>query len=103
MTSEEMIAKFKNIILSEIYRLETKYDEEIEKEVFVDTKAFNELLQLNSFVVGAAKKQMPKKPVRENPEAAPRCPECTAIHYQLFRKIKIDYCARCGQAIDWSE
>ncbi len=45
-------------------------------------------------------KQIPKKPNEEQKDCVeatiPRCPNC----YSMFIE---KYCAKCGQALDWSE
>ena len=48
-------------------------------------------------------KQIPKKPIYTNEGTVTRCPNCEAIHFQYLPSVEVDYCVRCGQAIDWSE
>lgn len=73
MSNDEMIVKLRNIIFSEIYRLEAEYDEEVEAEVFVNSEAFHELLQINKFVMKAIRKSEHYgwHNLRENPNDLP--------------------------------
>ena len=54
-------------------------------------------------VIEALDKQIPKKPICTNEGTIARCPVCEAIHLHYISSVEIDYCERCGQAIDWSE
>ena len=51
--------------------------------------------------IEALKKQIPKKPIPiitdDNEFVCVICPTCQEI------KVDCNYCANCGQAIDWSE
>lgn len=51
----------------------------------------------------ALEKQIPKKPIYTNEGTVTRCPICKAIHFHCLPSLEVDYCARCGQALDWSE
>ena len=53
--------------------------------------------------IEALEKQIPKKPIYTNEGTLTRCPICKAIHFHCLPSIEVDYCSRCGQAIDWSE
>ena len=53
--------------------------------------------------IEALEKQIPKKPIYTNEGTVTRCPICKAIHFHCLPSIEVDYCSRCGQAIDWSE
>ena len=53
MTNAEAKAKIKSLLMAEIDRLPTHYDEEIDEEVFDNTAEVNELLELNKIVCGA--------------------------------------------------
>ena len=56
----------------------------------------------------AIKKQIPKKPnfivydgnakIGNN-----HCPKCNSIIFKNLSTRNVDYCVRCGQAIDWSD
>ena len=48
-------------------------------------------------------KQVPKKPIYTNKGTVTRCPVCEAIHFRCISSVEVDYCGRCGQAIDWSD
>ena len=54
-------------------------------------------------VIEALDKQIPKKPIYTNEGTVTRCPNCEAIHLRCISSVEIDYCERCGQAIDWSK
>ena len=53
-----------------------------------------------TMAIADMEKQIPKKPNEEQKDCVeatiPRCPNC---HSMFIEK----YCAKCGQAIDWSE
>ena len=51
--------------------------------------------------IEALEKQIPKSPIYTNEGTVTRCPNCEAIHFRCLPTVKIDYCVRCGQAIDW--
>lgn len=51
----------------------------------------------------ALDKQIPRKPIYTNKGTVMRCPICKAIHFHCLPSIEVDYCSRCGQALDWSE
>lgn len=51
----------------------------------------------------ALDKRIPKKPIYTNEGTVTRCPVCEAIHLRCISSVEVDYCERCGQAIDWSE
>lgn len=56
--------------------------------------------------ISALEKQIPKKPINldtEHRNLLRRCPSCNACIVQNLSELKIDYCIRCGQAIDWSD
>ena len=53
--------------------------------------------------IEALEKQIPKKPLYTNKGTVTRCPVCEAIHLRCISSVEVDYCSRCGQAIDWSE
>ena len=53
--------------------------------------------------IEALEKQIPKKPLYTNKGTVTRCPVCEAIHLRCISSVEVDYCERCGQAIDWSE
>ena len=53
--------------------------------------------------IEALEKQIPKKPIYTNEGTVTRCPICKAIHIRCMSSVEVDYCERCGQAIDWSE
>ena len=53
--------------------------------------------------IEALEKQIPKKPIYTNEGTVTRCPICKATHFHCLPSIEVDYCSRCGQAIDWSE
>ena len=57
MTNAEAKAKIKSLLMAEIDRLPTHYDEEIDEEVFDNTAEVNELLELNKIVCGALQMQ----------------------------------------------
>ena len=56
MTNEEAIKMFKSIIMAEIERIPSHYDEEVDYYVYDDTKRVDELLQLNKIVSKALEK-----------------------------------------------
>ena len=58
MTNKEAIEMFKAIIMAEIDRIPSHYDEEVDDDVYDDTSKVNELLQLNKIVCEALEKQM---------------------------------------------
>ena len=58
MTNEEAIKMFRSIIMAEIERIPSHYDEEVDYYVYDDTKRVDELLQLNKIVSKALEKQM---------------------------------------------
>lgn len=54
----------------------------------------------------AIEKQIPKKPINLDTEYRNLlriCPSCNAYIVQNLSEIKIDYCIRCGQKLDWSD
>ena len=53
--------------------------------------------------IEALEKQIPKKPIYTNEGTVTRCPVCEAIHLRCISSVEVDYCERCGQALDWSE
>ena len=58
MTNKEAIEMFKAIIMAEIDRIPSHYDEEVDDDVYDDTSKVDELLQLNKIVSKALEKQM---------------------------------------------
>lgn len=53
--------------------------------------------------IEALEKQIPKKPIPDERGYIFRCPNCKAIVVRNLSTEKIDYCIRCGQAIDRTE
>ena len=51
----------------------------------------------------ALDKRIPMKPIYTNERTVTRCPICKAIHLRCMPSVEVDYCSRCGQALDWSE
>ena len=51
----------------------------------------------------ALDKRIPKKSLYTNKGTVTRCPVCEAIHLRCISSVEVDYCERCGQALDWSE
>ena len=51
--------------------------------------------------IDVLKKQIPKKPVET--EFTKRCPACGRRLITKNKTRSMSYCARCGQAIDWSD
>lgn len=64
---------------------------------------YQEWLAAIQMVEEALDKQIPKKPIYTNEGTVTRCPVCKAIHLRCMSSVEVDYCERCGQAIDWSE
>lgn len=64
---------------------------------------FKEKTDMYDMITEALEKQTPKKPIYTNEGSVTRCPNCEAIHFKVLPSLEFDYCARCGQAIDWSE
>lgn len=63
---------------------------------------FSWMDEVAEMAIEALEKQIPIKPIYTNNGTVTRC-KCGAIHFQSIPNIKLDYCSRCGQAIDWSE
>ena len=51
----------------------------------------------------ALDKRIPMKLIYTNEGTVTRCPICKAIHLRCISSVEVDYCSRCGQALDWSE
>ena len=64
---------------------------------------YQDWLTAMNIVSEALDKQIPQKPIYTNEGTVTRCPVCEAIHFHCLPSLEVDYCARCGQAIDWSE
>ena len=64
---------------------------------------YQDWLTAMNIVSEALEKQIPKKPLYTNKGTVTRCPVCEAIHLRCISSVEVDYCERCGQAIDWSE
>lgn len=64
---------------------------------------YQDWLTAMGMVTEALEKQIPKKPMYTNEGTVTRCPVCEAIHFHCLPSLEVDYCERCGQAIDWSE
>lgn len=48
----------------------------------------------------ALEKQIPKEPIHKDGEII--CPNCLGALIYSMHSFKVNYCDRCGQAIDWS-
>lgn len=94
MTHEEAI----KILAEERCKWCVFFDEE-EQSCMADNGCF----EATKFAIECIKKQMPKKPMITNLGSITRCPKCEAVHFQCLPSVNIDYCCRCGQAIDWSD
>ena len=64
---------------------------------------YQDWLTAMSIVSEALGKQIPKKPIYTKEGTITRCPICKAIHLRYMSSVEVDYCERCGQAIDWSD
>ena len=64
---------------------------------------YQDWLTAMNIVSEALEKQIPKKPLYTNKGTVTRCPVCEAIHLRCISSVEVDYCERCGQAIDWSK
>ena len=91
MTNEEAIKMFKAIIMAEIERLPSHYDEEVGEDVYDDTSKVNELLQLNKIVCEALEKQMQNC---GNCLRADRVPNHHMVYCRIHNSITSDdnYC-----------
>ena len=94
MTNEEAIEMFKVIMRAEIDRIPSRYDAEINDNVYSDTSRVNEILQLNKVICEALKKQIPEKPIKLT------CPTCGFDRIDNSWWV-FTYCPECGQRLDW--
>lgn len=57
-------------------------------------------IECESLIISALEKQIPKKPVNVTHfvnSTSGNCPVCNG------RLLNVNYCQRCGQALDWSD
>lgn len=101
MTNGEAKIKIKELLMKEIDRLPTHYDEEIDEEVFDNTAEVNEILELNKVVCGALDKQIPKTPIDNIEQEWFECPTCRRV-VVLYHNGKRHHC-RCGQSLKWED
>lgn len=77
----------------------------IEKAIELNNRRFfcNADETINTIAEWAMKKQIPQKPIKSDREIRYcevwKCPECG---FEWSGRV-VDYCYKCGQAIDWSE
>lgn len=85
MTNEEAIKMFKSIIMAEIERIPSHYDEEVDYYVYDDTSRVDELLQLNKIVSKALEKADKYRwhDLRKNPDDLPEADEYGCSEYVL--------------------
>ena len=105
MTNGEAKIKIRKILLAEIDKLPSHYDTDIGEQVFDNTAEVNELLELNKIVseaFDALERQIPKKPIcREQGTTVILngvCPRCSNVVHEYD-----NYCAFCGQKLNWSD
>ena len=64
---------------------------------------YQDWLTAMDMLIEGFEKQIPKRPIYTNEGTVTRCPVCEAIHLRCMSTVEVDYCERCGQAIDWSD
>ena len=74
MTYKEAKTKFKDMLMTEINRLPSHYDAEIDDDVYSSTSRVNEILELNKIVCGALEKadKYRQHNLKKNPSDLPR-------------------------------
>ena len=53
-------------------------------------------------IIKAYKKRKAVKPEITNQGTVTRCPDCGAIQFKVLPHIDIQFCSRCGKALDFS-
>lgn len=85
----------------EAIAIEDKFTKMLVVNVKVEHKA--KVFVAHKMAIEALERRAPKKPIYTNEGTVTRCPNCEAIHFRCLPSVEVDYCVRCGQAIDWSE
>lgn len=86
MTAEEAIKALKHINLTRVHPF----------------YSWEEMAEVRDTAIEALEKQIPKKPIKSGREIRYcevwKCPKCG---FEWSGRV-VDYCYKCGQAIDWS-
>lgn len=82
--------------------------EKVKRIINSDLVNYDELQEARTIATECIDKQIPKKPnfIAYDGNAKignNHCPNCDCIIFQNLSTINVDYCIRCGQAIDWTE
>lgn len=95
-------------IFKHAIKVAESFDDAVHKEIIgiAREKGFTSLLLLNKEdIAEALAKQIPKKPNKI--EWGYECPCCNADEFYLIydcqKDGKYNHCAKCGQALDWSD
>lgn len=105
---DESIGFEENMILKYAIRTAENFDDAVYTEIIgiAKEKGFTDILLLNKKdIAEALSKQIPKKPNKI--EWSYECPYCNADEFYLIydcqKDSKYNHCAKCGQALDWSD
>lgn len=91
MTVKEAIKNIDAVLSADVH-----YDESID---YLVTTYDIEWLEMAKKALERAEK---KKPKHRN-VGGYSCPTCSAFVFQNLSTREVDYCVRCGQALDWSD
>jgi hypothetical protein len=61
---------------------------------------YGKISPAREFAISALKKQIPKKPISIKRFTGTTTANCSVCNGKV---LKVNYCQRCGQALDWSD